>query len=104
MVFTDAEGIDAEFVSKNRFSDDIAQALGVGKHATGGIDGDVAEGVEAEFDHCGVGKGVTFDAQGRALHVRLQDAIASVKDVNASMVGAQRASCLPFVWRPTESL
>ena len=50
VVLADADEVDAELVGELGLGDDVAEDLGVRQRAAVGVEGDVAEGVEAEFD------------------------------------------------------
>ena len=50
MVLTHAEEVDAELVGQLGLGDDIAEDPGVRLEAAFGVEGDVAEGVEAELN------------------------------------------------------
>jgi hypothetical protein len=50
VVLADAEEIDAELVGQHRLLDDVAQHLGVLQQHAVGAAGDVAEGIDAEFE------------------------------------------------------
>jgi hypothetical protein len=50
VVLADADEGDAEPVGQLGLGDDVAEDLGLVQRAAGTVDGDVAEGVEAEFD------------------------------------------------------
>ena len=50
MVLAQADEIDAEPVGELSFGDDVAEDLRVGQRTACGVEGDVAEGVEAQFD------------------------------------------------------
>ena len=50
MMLADAEGIDADGVGQHAFLDHIADDCGMRFEAAVGFGGDVAKGIEAEFD------------------------------------------------------
>jgi hypothetical protein len=50
MMLAHAEEVDPQAVSQLGLGDDVAEDLGVGFEAAVGVDGDVAEGVQAELD------------------------------------------------------
>lgn len=50
MMLAHAERIDADAIGKHRFGDDVAECFCRSAGAAGGINRDVAEGVESEFD------------------------------------------------------
>ena len=53
MMLADGENVDAGLVGQDALGHDVAQDLGLVERRAVGGSGDVAEGVEAEFDHCG---------------------------------------------------
>ena len=50
VVFADAEEVEAEVVGQHRLVDHVADHLCLAQAVAVGVDGDVTEGVEAEFD------------------------------------------------------
>jgi hypothetical protein len=50
MVLADAERVDPDLVREHPFGDDVAQRVRLGDELTGGVDRDVAEGVETELE------------------------------------------------------
>ena len=50
VVLADADEVDADLVGQLGFGDDVAEDLGVRPRAAVGVEGDVAEGVEAQLD------------------------------------------------------
>ena len=50
MVLADADEVDAELVGKYRFFHDVAQHASVGERCAGGVERDVAERIQTEFE------------------------------------------------------
>ena len=50
VVLADADEVDADLVGQLGFGDDVAEDPGVGAEAAVGVEGHVAEGVEAQLD------------------------------------------------------
>ena len=50
MMLAKADGVDTGLVGQDAFLDDVADDFGMRFEAAVGVGGDVAEGIEAEFD------------------------------------------------------
>ncbi|MGY4489011.1 hypothetical protein ACVWWR_008202 [Bradyrhizobium sp. LM3.2] len=52
-MFAEADEVEAELVGQHRLVDDVADHLRVRKHRAGSVPGDVAKGIQSEFERCG---------------------------------------------------